>query len=395
MEQIKTLPIPARGTPMTTEQAMQLAISEAYKGGPRVSPNPLVGSVVLDSEGRFLQAGHHEFYGGPHAEVNALKNLSADVLKEAHVIVTLEPCAHEGKTPSCAKMIAKLPVKKVTFGLIDPNPLVAGQGAQILKDVGIEAEVFSSADKKLEAEIKTQLEEVCEAFLWNFRQKKVFVSLKMASSLDGQVALKSGESQWITGPESREYVHYLRSCYDGILVGKGTIEFDNPSLNIRHPTIEKKNKVIVIDGEGDLLSKYSDLKLSALHEGKNIFWCVAEDLKEQIEKKISKFKNPPQMVYVKTNVGGDLNLENLLEHLYQQGLRSVMVEGGALTASSFVQHNLVNRIYMFQAPIIMGAGGSRSWTESLRIKQMKDKIHVNNPRYQTFGGDFMITGTLK
>ena len=101
------------------------------------------------------------------------------------------------------------------------------------------------------------------------------------------------------------------------------------------------------------------------------------------------------MVYVKTNVGGDLNLENLLEHLYQQGLRSVMVEGGALTASSFVQHNLVNRIYMFQAPIIMGAGGSRSWTESLRIKQMKDKIHVNNPRYQTFGGDFMITGTLK
>src|SRR5438445_7819782 len=108
MEQLKSLLIPARGTLLSVEEAMQLAISEAYKGGPRVSPNPLVGSVVLDGAGKFLACGHHEFYGGPHAEVNALKNLSNEELKDAHVIVTLEPCAHEGKTPSCAKMIAKL-----------------------------------------------------------------------------------------------------------------------------------------------------------------------------------------------------------------------------------------------------------------------------------------------
>lgn len=395
MEQIKSLPIPAKGTPLTTEQAMQLAISEAYKGGPYVSPNPLVGSVVLDAHGKFIQSGYHQVYGGPHAEVNALKGLSLDELKGAHVIVTLEPCAHEGKTPSCAKMIAKLPVKKVTFGLIDPNPLVAGQGAQILKDVGIEAEVFSSQDKKLEQEIKTQLEEVCEAFLWNFRHKKVFVAVKMASSLDGQVALKSGESQWITGPESREYVHYLRSCYDGILVGKGTVEFDNPSLNIRHPTIEKKNKIIVIDGEAELLNKFSDLKLSQVNEPQNIFWCVSADMMEETQKKAAKLKNPPQLVFVKTEVTGELDLEDLLAQLHSKGLRSVMVEGGAMTASSFIADELVNRLYMFQAPIIMGSGGSRSWTETVRIEKMANKIHVKNPRYLTFGGDFMITGTLK
>ncbi|KHD88680.1 MAG: diaminohydroxyphosphoribosylaminopyrimidine deaminase [Bdellovibrio sp. ArHS] len=394
MELMKPLSIPSQGTKLSSEQAMRLAISEAYKGATRVSPNPLVGAVVLDAQGGFISCGHHEFYGGPHAEVNALKNLSPENLKDAHVFVTLEPCAHEGKTPSCAKMMARLPLKKVTFGLIDPNPLVAGQGAAILEAAGIEAEVFHSANPTEEQEIKTLLEEVCEAFLWNFRQKKIFVALKMASSLDGQVALKSGESQWITGPQSREYVHYLRACYDAILVGKGTIDFDNPSLNIRHPKISKDNKIVVVDGEGELLYRYDDLKLSAVHSSENVFWCVAEEARERVEKTLQNLKASPRIVYVKTNVGGDLNLEALLAQLYTQGLRSVMVEGGALTASSFISAGLVNRLYMFQAPIIMGSGGARSWTETVRISEMKNKIHIKNPRYLTFGNDFMITGTL-
>ncbi|WP_415064262.1 bifunctional diaminohydroxyphosphoribosylaminopyrimidine deaminase/5-amino-6-(5-phosphoribosylamino)uracil reductase RibD [Bdellovibrio sp.] len=394
MERIWHLPTPERGTKLSSSQAMKLAISEASKGAPRVSPNPMVGAVVLDAQGGFLSCSYHEFYGGPHAEVNALKNLSPEELRGAHVFVTLEPCAHEGKTPSCAKTMAKLPLKKVTFGLIDPNPLVAGQGADILRAVGIEAEVFSSPNAEEDHDIKIKLEEACEAFLWNFRQKKVFVALKMASSLDGQVALRSGESQWITGPESREYVHYLRACYDAILVGKGTIEFDNPSLNIRHPTIEKKNKVIVIDAEAELLSRFSDLKLSKVHASADLFWCVAMDMKEQVDKTVSQMSLAPQIVYVKTNVGGDLDLQDLLAQLYRQGLRSVMVEGGAMTASSFIDDRLVNRLYMFQAPIIMGSGGSRSWTETIRISSMNEKIHVKNPRYLTFGNDFMITGTL-
>jgi diaminohydroxyphosphoribosylaminopyrimidine deaminase/5-amino-6-(5-phosphoribosylamino)uracil reductase len=292
-------------------------------------------------------------------------------------------------------MLAKLPIKKVTFGLIDPNPLVAGQGAEILRQVGIEADVYQAGDLKLDQEMRIKLEEVCEAFLWNFRHKKVFVALKMASSLDGQVALKSGESQWITGSESREYVHYLRASYDGLLVGKGTIDFDNPSLNIRHPHIDKKNKVVVIDGEGELLSKYPDLKVSAAHTSDNVFWCVAEELKEEILKKAKHLTNGPQLVFVKTKMGGDLDLEDLLAQLYKHGFRSILVEGGALTASSFVQSKLVNRIYMFQAPIIMGAGGSRSWTETMRIEEMKDKVFIQHPTYKTFGNDFMITGRIE
>lgn len=373
---------------------MRLAISEAHKGATRVSPNPLVGAVVLDAQGGFLASGYHEFYGGPHAEVNALKNLSVAELVGAHVFVTLEPCAHEGKTPSCAKMMAKLPLKKVTFGLIDPNPLVAGEGAEILRQAGIEAAVFNSENIHEDQQIKILLEEVCEAFLWNFRRKKVFVALKMASSIDGQVALRSGESQWITGPQSREHVHYLRACYDAVLVGKGTIEFDNPSLNIRHPEISKQNKVVVIDGEADLLPRFSDLKLSKIHASADVFWCVAIEMKEKVQEILVRMPDAPQVVFVETKVSGDLDLEHLLSELYARGLRSLFVEGGAFTASSFVNYHLVNRLYLFQAPIIMGSGGSRSWTETIRIPTMKDKIHVKNPRYMRLGNDFMTTGTF-
>jgi diaminohydroxyphosphoribosylaminopyrimidine deaminase/5-amino-6-(5-phosphoribosylamino)uracil reductase len=395
MESIVTLNLPEKGTKLSTEQAMLLALSEASKGASFVSPNPMVGAVLLDQQGGFISSGYHQFYGGAHAEVNALQGLRDEDFAGGHLIVTLEPCAHDGKTPSCARAIAKLPLHKVTYGIIDPNPLVAGQGVKIMSDAGIIAEQFSANNKEIADQIRIQLEEVCEAFLWNFRHKKVFVALKMASSLDGQVALKSGESQWITGPESREYVHFLRSCYDAVLVGKGTISFDNPSLNIRHPNIDKKNKVIVIDTEAELLNTCSELNLFQSHEAHNIFWCIAEEFKSEIEQKNPSSKLGPNIIYVKTNIGGHLDLENLLEQIYEVGIRSVMIEGGALTASSFILGELVNRIYVFQAPIILGAGGAKSWTESLRIEKMKDKIQIKNPRYKTFGNDFMITGTFQ
>lgn len=389
MEKIRSMQAPSVGTPMTPIEAMSLAISEAYKGAAGVSPNPLVGSVVLDSQGRFLQAGYHQVFGGPHAEVRAVHGLTPEQLQGAHVLVTLEPCAHEGKTPSCAKMLAKLPIKKVSYGLVDPNPLVAGQGAETIKAAGIEVELFPSDE-----EMRMQLEEVCEAFLWNYREKKVFVALKMASSIDGQVALKSGESQWITGPESREFVHLLRASYDAILVGKGTVEFDNPSLNIRHPSINKHNNVVVMDPEAELLKRYSTLNLSQTHSNDKVYWCVAEEMAKEATEIAAGIEKAPQLIFVKTKVGGDLDLPSMLSQLWAKGLRSLMVEGGAMTASSFVNENLVNRIYIFQAPIIMGSGGSRSWTESIRIAKMNEKIHLKHPRYMTFGNDFMLTGVL-
>lgn len=373
---------------MTTAEAMRLAIAEAYKGASRVSPNPLVGCVVLDRNGDLLQAGHHEFYGGPHAEVNALKNLSHEQLKDAHVIVTLEPCAHEGKTPSCAKALAKLPIKKVTFGLVDPNPLVAGQGADIVRQAGIEANVFSDPDSGLENEIKSELVQVCEAFLKNYNQKKIFYALKLATSLDGQVALSSGESKWITGTESREYVHYLRSCFDAILVGKKTVLNDNPSLDIRHPEIQKENKVIVLDSGAELLTKSSQLKIFSVHKPENIFWCVASDAH------LASVPNGIHICRVSRTQDGMLDLAELEKQLWSSGIRSVFVEGGATVASEFLRHKMIDRLFLFQAPIIMGSVGASSWTQTLSISKMQDKLTLDYVKRLNFGPDSFLTGRV-
>lgn len=381
-------------TLMTTAQAMRLAIREAYRGATRVSPNPLVGCVILNAQGEFLQSGYHEFYGGPHAEVNALRGLTSEQLKDAHLIVTLEPCAHEGKTPSCAKTIAKLPIRKVTYGLVDPNPLVAGQGAAILQAAGIEAEIFQADEKTTNQEIHQELEEVCEIFLKNFRENKIFVALKMATSLDGQVALKSGESQWITGAESRQYVHYLRANYDAILVGRGTVKQDNPSLNIRHPEVQKENKVVVLDPEAELLANWDQLKLSQVHRPENVFWCVADSVKEKIPELVKNLQTVPALCFVRTTLEGEFDLPHLLDQLWPLGIRSIMIEGGAMTASRFIEKKAVDRLLLFQAPVILGAGGAISWTSALKISSMRDKILIDRVQRQVFGPDLFLTGRL-
>lgn len=371
------------GQKLTTEEAMRFAISEAYKGAPYVSPNPLVGCVILDSQGCFLQSGYHHFFGGPHAEIEALKGLTPQQLKDAHVIVTLEPCAHEGKTPSCAKALAALPIAKVTFGLVDPNPLVAGQGAEILRAAGKLAEEFPR--------LKNELEQVCEVFLKNFRHQspdqKMFVALKVASSLDGQMALKTGESKWITSEASRLRSHSLRACYDAILVGSGTVRTDDPSLNIRHSHITKKNKVVVLDPEGELLPQFSQWRLSKLHSPENLFWCVKEDLK------FSDEDGGPTILKIKSR-GGEFDLSDLLAQLYQQGLRSVFVEGGSYTLSRFIRSGRADRLYLFLAPTLLGAGGGLSWTKDFEISEMNKKIHIYNLQTEAVGGDFLISGSF-
>lgn len=369
---------------LTPEQAMQMAIEEAYLGAAFVSPNPLVGAVVLDGEQNLISRGHHEMFGGPHAEVNALKGIDPAKLQGATVFVTLEPCAHEGKTPSCARMLAKLPLRKVVYGLVDPNPLVAGQGAHILRDAGIETEVFSETHPNFQQ----NLEEVCEAFLWNFREKKVFVALKIAQSTDGLIGLKGGESKWITNDLSREYTHYLRACYDAVLVGKSTVQKDNPSLDVRHPKIQKNNKVVVLDPSGSLLEEASQMKITRTHPTEDLFWCVGENRGDGAS---SQFAN---ILRIKENEDGSLNMESLLSSLWNVGIRSVMVEGGAITASQFLSQGFVNRLHVFQAPVLIGAGGGRSWTEGLSFATMSERLQIQNPKVRFFGSDIHLTGTL-
>ncbi len=361
---------------VTVLEAMKLAIAEARKGAPFVSPNPVVGCVILDSAGNFLSASYHKSYGQAHAEVNALAGLTPDQLKGAHVVVTLEPCAHQGKTPSCAKTLATLPIIKVTYGLMDPNPLVAGQGAEILRAAGKEVVLFS--------ELQTELEELCEVFLMNQRKQKIFVALKVATSLDGQMALQSGESQWITGEKAREHAQYLRSCYDAVMVGAGTIQKDNPSLNIRHPDVKKENKVVVLDPQALQLKNFSQLRVAQTHESKNIFWCVSE------EAQIPAIDHGPQILKIKKDERG-FQLDHLMSELWSHGLRSLYVEGGAQTFAALIESTWVHRLYLYQAPHVIGAGGGLSWTQDLSISQLKDRWVLKNLSSEKMGDDLLIT----
>jgi diaminohydroxyphosphoribosylaminopyrimidine deaminase/5-amino-6-(5-phosphoribosylamino)uracil reductase len=367
-------------THLSTEEAMRMALAEAYKGAPYVSPNPLVGCVILDSEGHFLKSGYHQIYGGLHAEANALLGLNNDQLEGAHVIVTLEPCAHEGKTPSCAKTLAALPIKKVTYGLIDPNPLVAGKGLKILREAGKEVEAFQG--------LRDELEEVCEAFLMNQRHNKIFVALKVATSLDGQMALRSGQSQWITGSVAREHAHYLRSCYDAVLVGAGTVLKDNPSLNIRHPRVSKENKVVVLDPEGLTLANFAASNLAKTHLPENIFICVEE------KKSVKEASGGPRILKIKSGSGtlsASFVMDHLLAQLWEQGLRSVYVEGGAHTFSGFIKSGWAHRLYIYVAPHLMGAGGGLAWTQGLSIQEMKDRLTLHQLRSEKMGEDWLLT----
>ena len=350
------------GAFLSAAEAMQLALNEARKGFAHVSPNPLVGCVILDSQGRFLAKGHHEKYGGLHAEANALALVPEDRRKDAQVFVTLEPCAHEGRTPSCAKLLAKWPLRRVVFGIQDPNPLVSGQGVDLIRQAGIECvpyrEIFND-------HLAQELEEVCEAFLWNFRHQSVFVSLKIACSLDSQIAMASGESQWITGEEARQEVHRLRAAHDAVMVGSGTVIADNPRLDVRHPQIMKSNTVIVLDPTARLRGRHSEFKLAERGEGRRLIWL--EGLRDPNE---------------------------ILKRLWNEGLRSVMIEGGSQVASAFLQEGLINRLHLFRAPSILGAQG-RSFTEFLRLSDMDLRFRLRNVQSLNLGPDSYLSGLLR
>lgn len=342
---------------------MALAIQIAQAGAPHVSPNPLVGCVILDKDNKFLASGYHEKYGEAHAEINAIKSLKEEQLANATVYVTLEPCAHEGKTGSCAKKLAQYKLNKVVYGLTDPNPLVAGKGAQMLP-----AEEYQGKHKQ-------DLEDLAEVFLKNFRENKTFVALKVASSLDGQIALKTGESQWITGPESREYVHELRSWYDAVLVGTKTIENDDPSLNIRHDKIKKENKVIILDPDARILKK-EKYKFLEVHKKENVYFAVQNPVKSEYQTIVFK------------------DLPHLMSELWKLNIKSIFVEGGATTHSSFLKEGLVDRLHLFMNTSVIGAGGGLSWTKDFSLQSLSEKLILKNVKTQIFGSDIYVTGKI-
>ena len=205
------------------EKLMRRCISLAKKSYGRVSPNPLVGAVIFDDDFRIISEGRHEKYGENHAERNAILN-SKEEVKGKNIIVNLEPCSHFGKTPPCADLIIKKGIKKVIIGMQDPNPIVSGNGIKKLMEAGIE--VVTGISEK-------ECREINEIFIVNQTEKRPFVAIKTATTLDGKIATASGNSKWITDEISRKEVQKLRNIYDAVLTSSQTVKNDNPSLTCR------------------------------------------------------------------------------------------------------------------------------------------------------------------
>lgn len=314
--------------------AMRRAISLAAHALGGTSPNPPVGSVVLDAAGRVAGEGFTAPAGGPHAEVTALREAGGRA-RGGTAVSTLEPCNHHGRTPPCSRALVEAGVARVVYAVDDPVPGHGG-GAAALRAAGIEVE-----SGVLEADAARGN----EAWLWAVRRGRPFVTWKYGASLDGRVAAQDGSSRWVTGEESRADAHRLRAQSDAVVVGSGTVRVDDPQLAVRHAEARHQPLRIVVDTEARTPATARILDGAA-----PTLIAVADDadarhLEERAE--VARLPRGPE--------GLDLNA--LLQTLYARGVRSVLLEGGPTLAGSFVAAGLVDRVVAYIAPALIGGGG--------------------------------------
>lgn len=384
-----TTALPPIGAQLTPHQAMSLAIHVGYEGVGFVSPNPLVGCVIVDRDHKLLAYGHHAMLGGDHAEISALKKLSSpQALLGSHIYVTLEPCAHEGRTPSCAKTLAPFKPASVTYAVEDPNPLVAGKGAAILREAGIRAESLANrSDISTRAELIEQAEELAEIFLHVHRNKSPFVAMKVATSLDGQMAMTSGESKWITGEAARDHVQHVRAKYDAVAVGHGTFLSDDPSLDVRHPAFKGLvNKAVIFDFAGLSFEKLPKSKLLGVRPAENVIVVTGT--------RVEKSNLGVRHLQIPEDASGHFEMRALLEALKAEGLSSLLIEGGAYTYGAFVEARAIQRLHAYVAPILIGGRHAIPWGRYFGGAKLSDKIELKATRHLQLGPDQYWTARL-
>lgn len=358
---------------------MQIALNLAARGEGYTSPNPLVGAVVV-KDGQIVGQGYHQKAGTPHAEVHALKE-AGDSARGATIYVTLEPCCHYGRTPPCTEAIKTAGISRVVVAITDPNPLVAGKGLQLLKEAGI------TVTSGVLAEQAAKLNEI---FIKYVTTKHPFVVLKAAVSLDGKIATVTGESQWITGPESREFTHRLRHCYDGILVGVNTVLADNPSLTTRLPEGTGKNPVrIILDSKA---RTPVDSKIIRQPAGPGTIIATTEGAEPA---KIAALREAGADVLILpcTSTGVDIN--QLLKELGKRQVTSLLVEGGAKVHASFIASQVVDKIYWFIAPMLIGGEMAPGAIGGKGIEKLQQALRLQRTITHHFGEDICIEGYVK
>lgn len=358
------------------EKYMRLAMQLAGNAIGRTSPNPLVGAVIV-KDNRVVGCGWHRKAGTPHAEVHAL-NQAGELAQGADVYVTLEPCAHYGKTPPCAKALVEAKVKNVYGGLLDVNPKVAGKGFKILEDAGIHVEYGFLQD---------ELRKQNEVFFKWIEHKKPFVVLKAAMTLDGKIATATGQSKWITNETSRAYGYKLRDIYDGIMVGINTVIEDNPMLTAR--VDGGKNPIrIVVDS-----SLKIDINANVVQD-KSAKTIIATTDKADKDKILKLQAQDVDVIVVDKDENDKVDIEKLLDILGQKNICSILVEGGATLNGSFVAKKLVDKVYFFIAPKIIGGKEAKTPVAGTGILNLQEALTLKDIQIEKLEEDILIIGRV-
>jgi diaminohydroxyphosphoribosylaminopyrimidine deaminase/5-amino-6-(5-phosphoribosylamino)uracil reductase len=358
------------------EYYMRLALRLALRAKGQTSPNPLVGAVLVKN-GRIVAQGYHQKAGYAHAEIVAL-NKAGKLAKGASLYVTLEPCAHFGRTGPCARRIIESGVKEVIVGMIDPNPLNKGKGIEILKHNKIKVEVGF---------LEPELNRINEVFIKYITQKRPFVTVKIAESLDGKIATSSGDSKWITSDKSRDLAHRMRRDYDAIMVGVNTILRDNPSLK---PWFSHRKPVkIVVDSQ---LSTPQQSNIFSQGSSVIIATLPSRPGQETQNRRILEAK--ARILEVKEK-SGQVNLEDMLKKLALSGITNILVEGGGTLIGSLFDQRLVDKVMFFISPKIIGGKEAVSAVMGKGVTRIDNAIKLKNVSLKRIGEDFLIEGYLK
>jgi diaminohydroxyphosphoribosylaminopyrimidine deaminase/5-amino-6-(5-phosphoribosylamino)uracil reductase len=347
----------------------------ARRGKGYVSPNPLVGAVIVKNE-RVIGRGYHQRFGGAHAEINALREAGRKA-RGATLYVNLEPCSHYGNTPPCTDTIIASGIRRVVVGMIDPNPLVKGRGVRSLISAGVKVHVGTLGD---------ECRMLNEFFIKKVMTGLPFVTLKIAQTLDGKIALPNRRSEWVTSEESRRRVHQLRAEHDAVLVGANTARLDNPRLTVR--LVEGRNpRRILLDG--NLRTPVSSRLFSDAHRTRTIVIVREGGNRAMERKKRTLQRRGVEIIEAKANRTGRLDLTAVMKSLAHHNFLSVLVEGGQQVFTQFLEERIVDRLLIFIAPKIYGWAGVPAFGE------IKRPLRFSSSCVEQSGDDLLIQFDLR
>jgi len=365
---------------MTDREYMLRAIELAKLGSGHTSPNPMVGAVVV-KDGNIIAEDYHHRCGEFHAERNALLKCG-DEANGAVIYVTLEPCCHYGKTPPCTEIIIEKGIKKVVIGSRDPNPLVAGKGAEILKAHGIEV---------IEDFMRAECDEINTVFLHYIKDKQPYTVMKYAMTLDGKIASYTGKSKWITGEEAREYVHKQRASYASIMAGIGTVLADDPMLNARFEGAHQPLRVIC-DSRLRIPEESNICKTAEQY--KTIVACAMNADEFEISEKRKRLSKHGIEVWnlpaADENGHLSVDLKTLKSKLGAHGIDSIYIEGGGTLNFAALKAGIVDHVCAFIAPKLFGGKDAKTPVEGLGVSSPDEAFMLKNMRLNRLGEDLML-----